>query len=470
MGQFLEAQALCFVLGESPYSAMEIFGMVSTGSRRKTKLGAIVFFWIPKIERNMRRDVAVTLQLQQQGWTVLRFWEHEIQNELESCVSLVLRKLQSCPERPYKTIDLCAGIGGIRRGFELTGQFANVLSSEIDKYACKTYQHLYGDNPQNDLTSDQFKQQVEHTEYGVLLAGFPCQTFSRVGLQEGFENEEKGKIFFHISDIIRRTRPFAIFLENVDRLVTHDEGRTFSTIIKTIVSDLGYHVIGVAREADGTLSYVPKSFIRNSRDFGVPQNRPRTYIIGFDTERFSSEKLAMLPTEMPCSRADELYHDLNDLLEHDVPLRYYMASGYLETLINHRKRQERKGYGFGYRIVNAVGIERPIANTLLATGGSGRERNLIYDPKQGVAGQIIKGKKTPLNDKGIRVMTPTEWGKLQGFINYGFVNSEGEDQFSFPDGMPVLQQYKQFGNSVTIPVIEEMAQFVLKCLAILCGE
>ena len=237
-------------------------------------------FWIPKIERNMQRDIEVTARLQEQGWTVLRFWGHEIQKEPEYCVSVVLDELRVFPVQPYRTIDLCAGIGGIRRGFELTGQFVNVLSSEIDKYACRTYQHLYGDNPENDLTGDEFKQQVENTEYGVLLAGFPCQTFSRVGLQEGFENEEKGKIFFHISDIIRRTRPFALFLENVDRLVSHDEGRTFKTIIETLVNDLGYHVIGVTKEADGTLKYVPKSFIRNSRDFGVPQNRPRTYAEG----------------------------------------------------------------------------------------------------------------------------------------------------------------------------------------------
>ena len=159
-------------------------------------------FWIPKIERNMQRDVEVTARLQEQGWTVLRFWGHEIKKELEYCISVILDELRVFPVQPYRTIDLCAGIGGIRRGFELTGQFVNVLSSEIDKYACKTYQHVYGDNPENDLTSDEFKRQVENTEYGVLLAGFPCQTFSRVGLQEGFENEEKGKIFFHISDII----------------------------------------------------------------------------------------------------------------------------------------------------------------------------------------------------------------------------------------------------------------------------
>lgn len=421
-------------------------------------------FWIPKIERNMQRDREVTERLQEQGWTVLRFWGHEILKELDYCVSVILDELRFMPQPPYRTIDLCAGIGGIRRGFELTGQFVNVLSSEIDKYACRTYQHLFGDNPEHDLTNEEFKQIIENTEYEVLLAGFPCQTFSRVGLQEGFENEEKGQIFFHISDIIARTRPFAFFLENVDRLVSHDEGRTIQTIVSTLVNDLGYHVIGVEKKEDGTLSYVPKSFIRNSRDFGVPQNRPRTYLIGFDTERFPAERLAALPKELPRSRATELYHDLNDLLEHNVPAKYYMASGYLDTLVRHRARQEGRGYGFGYRIVNEAGIERPIANTLLATGGSGRERNLIYDPQEGIVGQVIHGKKTPLNDRGIRVMTPSEWGKLQGFINYGFLNDDGEDLFSFPEGIPDVQRYKQFGNSVTIPVIEEMAQFILNCL------
>ena len=176
-----------------------------------------------------------------------------------------------------------------------------------------------------------------------------------------------------------------------------------------------------------------------------------------------------MPRELPLSRAEEIYHDLNDLLEHNVPAKYYMASGYLDTLVRHRARQEGKGYGFGYRIVNAEGIERPIANTLLATGGSGRERNLIYDPQEGIAGQEIKGKKTPLNDQGIRVMTPSEWGKLQGFINYGFINEAGEDLFSFPEGIPDVQRYKQFGNSVTIPVIQTMAEFMLECIGIL-GE
>ena len=142
-------------------------------------------------------------------------------------------------------------------------------------------------------------------------------------------------------------------------------------------------------------------------------NRPRTYIIGFDTERFAPDRLAMLPTDMPRTRAVELYHDLNDLLEHDCAGKVLYGIGIFGDTRQASRASRRKRLRIGYRIVNAEGIERPIANTLLATGGSGRERNLIYDPKEGIAGQIIKGKKTPLNDKGIRVMTPTEWGKLQ---------------------------------------------------------
>lgn len=424
-------------------------------------------FWIPKIEKTINRDTEIIIKLQSSGWTVLRFWGHEIKKELDYCMSVIMDELRVMPEPPYKTIDLCAGIGGIRRGFELTGQFENVLSAEVDKYACETYKHLFGDDPYNDITSEEFKEKVAQTQYDFLLAGFPCQTFSRVGFQEGFENIEKGQIFFHIADIISRTRPFGFFLENVDRLTTHDGGKTFEVIVDILVNEMGYHVIGITEADDGSLEYNVKDFIRNSRDFGVPQNRPRTYLIGFDTERFSKEKLASLPQELPFTREGVIYEDLNSLLEHNVEPRYYMASGYWNTLIRHRARQESRGYGFGYRIVNEAGIEHPVANTLLATGGSGRERNLIYDPQEGIAGLEIKGKKTPLNDQGIRVMTPTEWGKLQGFINYAFLDEQGRDAFSFPADIPDVQKYKQFGNTVTIPVVEEMAHFVLRCMNLL---
>lgn len=425
-------------------------------------------FWITKIEGNIKRDNEVTSKLKEEGWTVLRFWERQIEKTLSECVDEVEKTLRAAPlQAPFRTIDLCAGIGGIRRGFELTGLFRNVLSAEKDAWACKTYEHIFGDNPNNDVTSEDFKKLVERTPYSVLLAGFPCQTFSRVGLEEGFENEEKGKIFHHIAEIIERTRPSAFLLENVDHLVTHDKGASFKFIIEELEVRLKYKVIGVSRNEKGELIYEGKDFIRNSRNFGVPQNRPRTYIIGFDRECFRPELLSLLPTYLPRERARRIYTDLNDLLERNVEAKYYMASGYLETLKRHRERQEGKGNGFGYRIVNGAGIASPIANTLLATGGSGKERNLIYDLQEGFAGMVIKGKKTPLNDEGIRVMTPIEWGKLQGFINYAFLDENGVEGFSFPEGITNEQKYKQFGNSVTIPAIEEMAKFMAECFTIL---
>ena len=362
----------------------------------------------------------------------------------------------------YKTIDLCAGIGGIRKGFELTGMFETVLSAEIDESACKTYEHLYGTNPKNDLTSEEFKQRTVETEYDVLLAGFPCQTFSRAGQKMGFRDTTKGTIFFDIADIISRTNPRAVFLENVENLVSHDKGETLRRIVTTLEDELQYRIIGVTMDEDGSYVYSGKSFIRNSRNFGLPQKRPRVYIMAFSKKMYG-DAVKVLTDDLPFSGRKVIAEDLNAIIEPVVDEGYYMASGYLETLKRHKVREKSKGHGFGYVVVNAPGIERPIASTILATGGSGKERNLIYQPKEGVANKSYPGKKTPLNSEGIRVMTPTEWGRLQGFIGYAFLDKDGNDTFSFPEETSRAQQYKQFGNSVTIPVIEEMAHFMLAC-------
>lgn len=364
----------------------------------------------------------------------------------------------------YKMIDLCAGIGGIRRGYELAGAFVNVLSAEIDKNACRTYKHLYGEDPMNDITSDEFKDLAASTNFDVLLAGFPCQPFSRAGKEEGFQDKTRGTLFFDIAEILDRSRPKAFMLENVDNLITHQKGKTFATIIDVLVNDLDYKVIGVTKNDEGKLLYEPKSFVRNSRNFGVPQNRPRVYIMGFDRKYFG-DSVDELPDTLPLERKEKLYKDLNDLLEMNADDKYFLSTGYVDTLEKHKARHESKGNGFGYKIVNLPEIESPVSNALLATGGSGKERNLVIDPKEGVAGKIYPSKHTPLNDKGIRVMTPREWGKLQGFINYAFIDKKtGEDKFSFPPAMADGPQYKQFGNAVTVPVIEEMAKFMKKCL------
>lgn len=366
----------------------------------------------------------------------------------------------------YKTIDLCAGIGGIRRGFELTGCFKNVLSAEIDPYACETYKRLFGDDPMNDLTTEEFKKKVDETEYDVLMAGFPCQTFSRIGKKMGFRDTTRGTIFFDIADIISRTNPRAVFLENVENLVSHDGGNTIRTIINTLEEELGYRIIGVTLNDEGDYSFKRSALVRNSKDFGVPQNRPRVYLMAF-SKRIYGNAIKLLSENLPEHGTEVVYKDVNDILETDVPDKYYMSQGYLNTLKKHRDRNHAKGNGFGFCVVNGKDREQLIANTVLATGGSGKERNLIYQPKASATGKLIAGRKTPINSEGIRVMTPTEWGRLQGFIGYAFLDGNGVDHFSFPENTTDGQKYKQLGNSVSVPVIKAMAEFMLRCFDIL---
>lgn len=358
----------------------------------------------------------------------------------------------------YRTLDLFSGIGGIRRGFELSGGFKNILSSEIDKYACKTYKHLFAEDPFNDATTEEFKIKTENTDYEVLLAGFPCQSFSIAGDKKGFKDKTRGTLFFDIADILSRSHPPAFLLENVAGLTSHKGGSTFKIILETLVSELEYTVIGVDSKK-GKINYDPTDFILNSKNFGVPQNRPRVYIMGFRSDIINENKNYSLPKK----REDlNLYKDINDLIEDRVEDKYYIPKGYLQTLKKHRSRHKNAGNGFGYVVVNKDKKEK-ISNAILATGGSGKERNIIYQPKKGVGGKKLKRKHTPLNDQGLRFMTPREWGKLQGFINYGFMDN-GEDKFSFPQDVSETQQYKQFGNSVTIPVIETLANYLKNIL------
>ncbi len=364
----------------------------------------------------------------------------------------------------YKTLDLFAGIGGIRKGFELTGKFENVLSAEIDIYACKTYMHLYNEDPQNDVSSPLFKKQVEKIKYDVLLGGFPCQAFSSAGKKEGFKDTTRGTLFFDIADIIDRTRPKAFLLENVEGLITHKKGSTFKVILNTLVKELNYSVVGVDLDHNGEVIYNPRSFILNSKNFGVPQNRPRIYLIGFNKDYYKNDSNDIFP-ELPKKRKKKpIFRNINDILESNVSEKFYLSEGYLQTLIKHKKAQKAKGNGFGYSIINHPEIINPISNALLATGGSGKERNLVLDYKKDLVGKVVKNKKTPLNSLGLRTLTPTEWGKLQGFIGYAFVNKDGNDNFSLPLGISDTQLYKQFGNSVTIPVIEELAYKIYETL------
>ena len=369
----------------------------------------------------------------------------------------------------YKTIDLCAGIGGIRRGFELTGRCRNVLSAEIDEQAARTYEHLFGEDPRNNLMSKRFREKLKDYPYDILLAGFPCQAFSSAGLQMGFKDKEKGNVFFGIAKIIEESRPKAVFLENVQNLMSHDGGKTIVRILK-ILNELKYKIIGADFDEKGNPIFSRNSFVRNTIDFGLPQNRPRVYIMAFNRDIYGDALNLLDENEgIPKGSDDVIYQDVNELLEPLVPVNYYMASGYLQTLINHKKRENERGNGFGYCIVNDPNRIYKFANAILATGGSGKERNLVYQPVSRYNNMVIKGKRTPINDQGIRVMTPTEWGRLQGFIGYGFIDANGEDHFEFPEGMSNGQKYKQFGNSVSIPVIKVMADYMIEKLDKLRG-
>ena len=359
----------------------------------------------------------------------------------------------------YKTIDLFCGIGGIRKGFERVGNFENVLSAEIDKYACLTYEHLYNENPFNDVTNEEFKQKVENTKYDILLGGFPCQAFSIAGEKQGFKDKTRGTLFFDVADILQRTKPKAFLLENVEGLLRHDKGKTFKTIINVLVNELNYKVVGVNSKKDGSLEYEAESFIRRTKDFGLPQKRSRTYIIGFRKDivpknyKFKS---------LPLKRENAIFKNVYQILDKSVSAKYYLSEQYIQTLEKHKKSHQKKGNGFGFEVVNKG--DNPIANTILATGGSGKERNLIYHENPEYYGKIFGSKKTPINDKGIRVMTPNEWARLQGFKDYAFIDKKQTDTFSFPSNVSETQQYKQLGNSVSIPVIEELAKYIYQNL------
>ena len=323
----------------------------------------------------------------------------------------------------YKSVDLFAGIGGIRLGFDkaFKKDIETVFVSEWDKKAQETYRANFKDkfDIQGDITQIEEKKIPQHD---ILLAGFPCQAFSLAGLKKGFE-DARGTLFFDVARIAEYHKPKVIFCENVKNLVNHDRGKTFK-VIRRILENLGYKVY---------------EKILNSKNFGVPQNRERIYIVAFRDDIDSSD--FSFPEETADSKV------IADIMEEkEVSPKYYLSDVYLDSLVRHKERHESKGNGFGYEIKKLD----EIANTLVC-GGMGRERNLIIDRRLTNFTPVthIKGK---INKKYIRKMTPREWARLQGF----------PDDFKFVVADTHL--YKQFGNSVTVSVIEAIAKKIKKVL------
>lgn len=327
-----------------------------------------------------------------------------------------------------KAIDLFAGIGGIRMGFDQAfgKDIETVFVSEWDTYAQKTYQANYLDMKPiaGDIT------QIDEKDipgFDICLAGFPCQAFSLAGQRKGFKDDYKGMsrgtLFFDVARICSHHRPKVIFCENVKGLTIHDKGRTFRIITGTL-EQMGYKVFHK---------------VLNSKDFGVPQNRERIYIVAFRED--------VAPEQFRFPRPSGKKVTIRDIMEKEpVSVKYYLSDVYIDTLKRHKARHEAKGNGFGYEI-------RPLDSIAgaIVCGGMGRERNLIVDDRLTDYTPIthIKGN---VNREGIRKMTPREWARLQGF----------PDSYILP--LSDVHLYKQFGNSVTVPVIRAIAEEIRKVI------
>ena len=322
----------------------------------------------------------------------------------------------------FKFIDLFAGVGGFRMAMQNLGGKC-VFSSEWDKNSQITYKENFGEFPFGDITREKNKQRIPD-DFDILCAGFPCQAFSIAGRRGGFE-DTRGTLFFDVADILKRKNPKAFFLENVKGLFNHQGGRTLGRIIDILRDELDYEV--------------PDPQIVNARDFGVPQNRERVFIVGFRKD------LKITNFEYPRPTGKEVkFADVKE--KEPVSVKYFMSTQYLDTLRKHRERHATKGNGFGYEIIE----DSQIANAIVV-GGMGRERNLVRDfnledftPETKIKGEV--------NREGIRRMTPREWARLQGF----------PDEFIIP--VADVHAYKQFGNSVAVPAVQATAENIVKLL------
>lgn len=321
---------------------------------------------------------------------------------------------------PLKSIDLFAGIGGIRLGFEQAIGCETVFVSEWDEHARKTYRANFGDGCKiaGDISGVDAR---DIPDFDICLAGFPCQAFSIAGKKGGFADSYKGMsrgtLFAEVVRICEEKKPRVVFCENVKGLVQHDRGRTLAVIVGAF-EEIGYKVWHE---------------VLNSRDFGVPQNRERVYLVCFRDD--------VAPDAFRFPVGGGAKPAISDILDPaPVPSRYYLSEAYLSSLEAHKARHRAKGNGFGYVIRDLDGV----AGTVVC-GGMGRERNLICDRREHsmVPTTNIKG---PINSRDIRRMTPREWARLQGFPE-GFV-------------LPLTDThtYKQLGNSVTVPVVCAIAR------------
>ena len=300
----------------------------------------------------------------------------------------------------FRFIDLFAGIGGIRLGFESVGGQC-VFSSDFDEDACKTYETNVGEHPSGDITKIEAK---DIPDFDILLGGFPCQAFSIIGKKEGFENETCGTLFFDIERILKEKKPKAFMLENVRNLTAHDNGKTFK-VIRTHLEALGYTVYAK---------------VLNALDYGVPQKRERIIIVGF-LERI----LFTFPEPVPVAQRKKL----EDILEKDVDAKYYVKDTIRESRLMRLKDPNYPKPYISHENMAGTVTPHPYSSCLRA----GASANYI----------LINDERRP---------TEREMLRLQGF----------PDDFKIV--VPYSKIKHQTGNSVAVPVIKAVAEQMLWAL------
>lgn len=358
-----------------------------------------------------QKELADAIGLPKTGDRTIRRWENNESKPSNIELDHILKFPEKAPFKNPKTadysmIDLFAGIGGTRLGFQLTGRTKSVFSSEIDKFAIKTYVANYADTPHGDITTIDAKDIPDHD---ILVGGFPCQAFSQAGKKLGFD-DTRGTLFFEIARIIKEKRPKAFLLENVKNLKGHDKGRTFQ-IIENTLKELDYKVYYTLFKA---------------KDFGVPQNRERIYIVGFDKRQVNNYS----DFEFPIPPMTETR--LGDILEENVSGKYTISDSLWQGHQRRKAEHKKNGNGFGYSLFNS---DSPYTNTISARYYKDGSEILIEQ-----------------DDKNPRKLTPREASRLQGFPS----------NFIIP--VSDTQAYKQFGNSVAVPVINAIANEIIKIL------
>ena len=332
--------------------------------------------------------------------------------------------------RQFRFVDLFAGIGGLRKGFDAMGGKC-VFTSEWNRHSVQTYTANFRDDEEHVLVGD--ITQVDATdipEHDLLLAGFPCQPFSiagvskknSLGVEHGFRCEAQGTLFFDVARIIEHHRPRTFLLENVKNLVSHDGGRTFDVIRRTLEDELEYHV-----------SYR----VIDARGF-VPQHRERIFMVGFrDRVDFSLENVelrdpqtgptlgAILHPEDGSEKEDGHFTDSDG----NVNAKYTLSDHLWQYLQDYAAKHRRRGNGFGFGLVGPDDVARTLSARYYKDGSE----ILVEQSKH----------------RNPRRLTPRECSRLMGF------DGQGESQFRIP--VSDTQAYRQFGNAVVVPVVETLA-------------